>query len=57
LSKWPGGKGRFASFCSKLFGGLMTFPTTALIRATDETVGRLAPVKWGRIALTVVEKI
>lgn len=56
FGKWPGKRGRFAAGLSKLFGGAMIRPNIALLRITDETIGRLLPSRWGRVALTVAQK-
>jgi SAM-dependent methyltransferase len=56
LGKWPGRRGRVAARMSRLLGGRMTRPNIAFLRIVDETVGRLAPSRWGRIALTVAQK-
>lgn len=56
LGHWPGRRGRVASTMAKILGGKMIKPNIALLRIVDETIGRLAPSSWGRIALTIAER-
>lgn len=56
MRAWPGMLGRIGHWLGFLHSRLIFYPYQALIRVVDETIGRLLPRSWGRIAMTVAVK-
>ncbi len=56
MKRWSGSAKWFGQVLSVLDRRPIVLPYQALLRLIDETVGRLFPVAWGRMAITVAQK-
>ena len=56
MAGWPGMVGRIGRWLGFLHRRGVFYPYQALLRLVDETVGRLLPRRWGRIAMMVAVK-